>query len=55
MAEQFQNPVETKVEIETATDPSAKQNVQIIADNAAAKPAKTEKKYDKDNNQLFSK
>jgi hypothetical protein len=55
MAKEFQNPVETKVENETATDTSSKQKVQDIADKAAEKPAKTEKKFDKDNNQLFSK
>jgi hypothetical protein len=55
MAKQFQNPVETKVENETATGSSAQQKIDSIADKAAAKPAKTEQKYDKNNNQLFSK
>jgi hypothetical protein len=55
MAKQFQTPEETKVDNETATDTSAKQKVQNIADKAAAKPAKTEQKYDKENNQRFSK
>ncbi len=55
MANEFQTPTETKVENETATGTSAKQKVQDIADKAAEKPAKTEKKFDKDNNRLFSK
>jgi hypothetical protein len=55
MTKQFQNPVETKVENESKTDTSTQKKIDGIADNAAAKPAKTEKKYDTDNSQLFSK
>ena len=55
MANQFQNPVETKVENESTTDTSTQKKVEIIADKAAAKPAETQQKYDTDNNQLFSK
>jgi hypothetical protein len=55
MTQQFQNPVETKVENESKTGTSTQKKIDSIADDAAAKPAKTEKKYDKDNSQLFSK
>ena len=55
MANQFQNPAETKVENESTTDTSAQKKVENIADKAAEKPAKTQQKYDTDNNQLFSK
>jgi hypothetical protein len=55
MTQQFQNPVETNVENESKTDTSTQKKIDSIADDAAAKPAKTENKYDKDNSQLFTK
>lgn len=50
MPETFGNPEETKVEDETASNSSAKTRIEKVADKAAAKPGKTEKKYDKDKN-----
>ena len=55
MAQQFQNPAETKVENETVNNSSSQKKIEKIADIAAEKPAKTEKKFDTDNSQLFSK
>jgi len=55
MTEQFANPEATKLEDETASDPSAQKKVDREADKLAGKPAKTEQKFDKENSNLFSK
>jgi hypothetical protein len=55
MTEQFQNPVEIKVEEKTATDLSAQKAIDQVADKAAAQSSKTENKFDKENSSLFSK
>jgi hypothetical protein len=55
MTKQFQNSVETKVENQSTTDTSAQKKIDSVAEKAAEKPAKTQQKYDTDNNQLFSK
>jgi hypothetical protein len=55
MPEQFENPEAAKLEEETISEASAQKKMDIIADKAAAKPAKTEQLFDKENNNLFSK
>jgi len=55
MPKQFENPEATKVEDATIHDESAQTKVDRVADALAAKPAKTEQKFDKENSQLFSK
>ena len=55
MSEQFQNPVETKVENDTNADISPQKDIGKTADKAAAQSAKTEQKFDKDNLPLFSR
>jgi hypothetical protein len=55
MPEEFANPEATKLEDETASDPSAQKKVDREADKLAGKPAKTEQKFDKENSNLFSK
>jgi hypothetical protein len=55
MAEQFENKEETKVEEETASDPSAQKRVDQVAEKAVKKAATTEQKYDKENSNLFTK
>ena len=54
MAEHFEKPEETKAEDETISITSAKERIDRVADKAAAKPAKTEQKYDKDNKKIFT-
>jgi hypothetical protein len=48
MSEQFQNPEEAKVQDEVVPISPAKKKIEIIADKAASKPAKTEQKYEKE-------
>ena len=55
MTKQFENPEAAKLEEETISEASAQKKMDIIADKAAAKPAKTEQLFDKENNNLFSK
>jgi len=55
MSKQFENPNETKVEDETASNLSAKQVIDHVAEAAAVKAAKTVQKYDKENSNLFTK
>lgn len=55
MPEQFENPNEAKLEVETANDLTAKQRIDRVADKLAAKPAKVEQKFDKENSNLFTK
>jgi hypothetical protein len=53
MAKQFENPEATKLEDETATDATAQEKIERVADKAAAKPAKVEQKFDKEHT-IFS-
>jgi hypothetical protein len=53
MPEQFENPEATKLEDETVSDESAKEKIERVAEKAAAKPAKTEQKYDQEHT-IFS-
>jgi hypothetical protein len=55
MAEQFVNPVETKVQDKTVADTSAQKRIDKVAEQLALKPAKTEKHFDKENSNPFSK
>jgi hypothetical protein len=55
MPEQFENTEATKLKDETVSDPSAEKSVDHVAEKLAAKPAKTEQKFDKENSSLFSK
>jgi hypothetical protein len=55
MTKQFENPNVEKLEDETASNLSPKQQVERVADKAAEKSTKSEQHYDKDNNKLFSK
>jgi hypothetical protein len=48
MPKQFENPVETKLEDETVSDASAQKRIDRVAEKAAEKPAKTVKKFEKD-------
>jgi hypothetical protein len=54
MAEQFQNPQATKVESNTEPETATKK-IDKVAEHLAEKSAKTEKKFDKDHEQLFTK
>ena len=53
MPTQFENPEATKLEDETVSDPTAQEKIEHVADKAAAKPAKTQQKFDKDHT-IFS-
>jgi hypothetical protein len=55
MPKQFENPEATKLENETVSDASSQKRIDRVAEKAAQKPAKTEQRYDKSNNNLFSK
>ena len=55
MTKQFENPEETKLEEETVSNESAQKRIDRVAEKAAQKPAKTVQKYDKDNNNLFTR
>jgi len=55
MPEQFVNPKAVKVEDDTVSDETAQQKIDRVANELAVKPAKTEQKFDRDNNNLFSK
>jgi hypothetical protein len=54
MAEQFQNPQATKVENKTEPE-TATEKIDKVAEHLAEKSAKTEKKFDKDHEHLFTK
>jgi hypothetical protein len=54
MAHQFENPKATKLEDETISEESPKEKIERVAEEAAAKAAKAEQKYDKDHT-IFSK
>jgi hypothetical protein len=46
MSDQFENPEATKLEDETASDLTAKQRMERIAEKAAGKSAKTEQEFE---------
>jgi hypothetical protein len=55
MPEQFENPEAVKVDDKTASDETAKQRIDRVAEKMAVKPAKVEQKFDKENGTLFTK
>ena len=55
MPEQLENPEATKLEDGTVSNPSAQKRIDRVAEKAAQKPAKREQRYDKDNNNLFTR
>ena len=55
MPEQFENPKEVKVKDEAVSELSAQQKIDHVADALAAKSAKTQQKFNKDNSNLFTK
>lgn len=55
MSKQFENPEAVKVDDKTASDETAKQKIDRVADKLAEKPAKVEQKFDKENSTLFTK
>ncbi len=55
MSKQFESPEAVKVDDKTASDQTAKQRINRVADKLAEKPAKAEQKFDKENSTLFSK
>jgi hypothetical protein len=48
MAEQFENPEETKVKDETVSDDSAQKRIDRVAEKAAERASNTVKKYEDD-------
>ena len=48
MTQQFENPDAAKLEDATIAEKSAQEKIEHIADKAAARPIKTEQKYDSD-------
>ena len=55
MPEQFKNPEEVQVKDKTVTDETAQQKIDRAAGKLAEKPAKTEKKFDRENSVPFNK
>jgi len=55
MPEEFVNAEEVKVEHETESDLKDQQKIDQVANRLAGKPAETEKKFDKENSNLFTK
>ena len=55
MPVQFENPQEEKLEKETVQGASTEKNVELVAEKAAEKSAKIEKKFDKENSSLFTR
>jgi hypothetical protein len=55
MPEQFVNQKEEKVEDKTVSNETAQQKIDRVANELAVKPARTEKKFDKENSNLFTK
>jgi hypothetical protein len=53
MPEQFENPEATTLEDETVSDTAAEKRIDRVAEEAAAKAAKTVQHYDKDHT-IFS-
>ena len=54
MPEQFENPNTAKPEDETATDATAEERMERVAEKAAEQSTKTEQRYDGDRS-IFSK
>jgi hypothetical protein len=54
MPEQFENQQATKLEDDTASDATAEQRIEHVAEKAAEKSTKTEQRYDEDH-AVFSK
>jgi hypothetical protein len=50
MARQFENPEETKLEDETASNTTAQKRIERVAEKAAEKSSKGEQRYDEDHN-----
>ena len=48
MPKQFENPEAAKLEEETISDASAEKRIERVAETAAEKASKTEKRYDID-------
>ena len=46
MAKQFENPIVTNLENETASDTTAKKRIERVAEKAAEKSSSTERDYD---------
>jgi hypothetical protein len=55
MAQQFENPQADKLETKTESDETANKKIDKVAENLAKKPAATEKKFDKEHEELFTK
>ncbi len=55
MPQQFVNEKEDKVEDETVSTETPQQRIDRVANELAVKPARTEKKFDKENSNLFTK
>ncbi|MGD0737006.1 MAG: hypothetical protein ABR976_17880 [Terracidiphilus sp.] len=55
MAEQFENKEETRLEEDTATDATAQEKINRVANKAAEKSTKTVQHYDKENSVPFTK
>jgi hypothetical protein len=55
MPVQFENPQEKKLEKETVLVASTEKEIELVAEKAAEKSAKTEQKFDKENSSLFTK
>jgi hypothetical protein len=55
MPKQFVHENSVKVEKETVANETAQQRIDRVANELAVKPARTEKKFDKENSNLFSK
>ena len=55
MPEEFVNAEEVKVEEQTESELTAQQKIDQVANRLAGKPAETEKKFDKENSNLFTK
>jgi len=55
MPQQFVNQKEEKVENETVSNETPQQRIDRVANELAVKPARTEKKFEKENSNIFSK
>jgi len=55
MTVQFENPQAAKLEDETTGGASTEKKINLVAEKAAEKSAKTEQKFDKENSALFTK
>ena len=55
MPEQFVHENSVKVDKETVSNETPQQRIDRVANELAVKPARTEKKFDKENSTLFTK